>query len=272
MAEPRIHRADVGKVAKHPRETEQPADAGADLLETILRDLVQQLRVRQKRPANLPEPEGISRQGLFRLDRVAKARTEGHWYFHRSRRVFRQRQPLVVMHVPPQRSARRFMPAHHDANAVGTGLLRHFHELDALGRAVAAMLIHQFVAVQADNQELVFADLLADRSQEFHHEAAAVFERAAIFVGAPVGERRQEICQQVAHERRNFYAVKARFHGAPARLEVLLDGTTDFAADLARRTEVSQSLRHIGRLDAMVRSIPPWRPACKFVDRIAPAP
>ena len=84
------------------------------------------------------------------------------------------------------------------------------------------------------------------------HEAAAVLDRAAVFVGALVREARVEVREQIAHEARHFGAVEPGADRALRGFGVLLDDRVDLLLrDFARRTEVRQRLRHDRRLDAV---------------------
>ena len=128
---------------------------------------------------------------------------------------------------------------------------RLLHQLEALVLGVAAPAVHQLGAVQADDQRIVGRRLL-DGVDQLAHEAAAVLDRAAVFVGALVGEARVEVGEQVAHEARHLGAVEAGPDRALRRLGMLADAVADLLlGHLARRAEVRQRLRHDRGLDAV---------------------
>jgi hypothetical protein len=80
------------------------------------------------------------------------------------------------------------------------------------------------------------------------------FDRAAVLVGALVGEARVEVGEQVAHEARHLGAVEAGTDRALCGLGVLADAVADLVLrHHLGRAEVRQRLRHVGGLDAVAQ-------------------
>ena len=91
-------------------------------------------------------------------------------------------------------------------------------------------------------------------SMSLAHEAAAVFDRAAVFVAALVGEAGVEIGQKVAHEAGDLGAVETGADRAVGGLGVLADAVADiFLGHYPGRAEMRQGLGNVRGLDAIAQ-------------------
>src|ERR1019366_6671979 len=188
VAKRRVHRAGIGKVAEQPREAIERADAPFDLVQPTLGGLVNELGIGQQRPTYFPEIELSLRETLVCHDRIGQPNAE------RDRRVRKkllrargQVIPMTRRDVAADRGLRRLLPTDRDADHVDTASSRLLHQLETFVLGIAAPLIHQFGTVQADDQRIIGSGLL-DGIDQLAHEAAAIFDRTAVFVGAFVGE------------------------------------------------------------------------------------
>ena len=85
-------------------------------------------------------------------------------------------------------------------------------KLDGLGEVPAAL--DPVGGGDADDDGLVLRESLAHGAEDFEREADAGLERAAVAVGADVGQGRQELVQEVAVRRVDLDQVEARAVGA----------------------------------------------------------
>ncbi len=76
------------------------------------------------------------------------------------------------------------MPTNLDADGVGAGPFEQAGDLDRILERISAL--HQLGARMSHDDRIVVAARLLDGLNDFHAEAGAVFERAAVFVLALV--------------------------------------------------------------------------------------
>ena len=254
VAQGRVHGAGIGQVAEQARQAVQRPDAAAHFVEPVLGGLVDQFRVGQQRPADLPVVEHAVGDALVGHHRVGQPVAEGDQGLgEQFLGLGREVVPVARRDVAADRGLGRLLPAHGDRDHVDPHVDGLLHQLEALVLAVAAPAVHQLGAVQPDHQRIARRRLL-DRVDQLAHEAATVQGRAAVFVGALVGEARVEVGQQIPHETGDLGAVEAGADRAFGRFRVLLDDQPDLLlVDFARRPEVRQGLRHHRRLDAVAQ-------------------
>ncbi len=244
VREVRIHRAVVGQIAKHPRETQETTNTGTDLFEAILASLVQEFRIGKEWATHLPEVNLARADCLIGHHRIAKTRPERDGDLHCLLGAFCEIEPAIGRHVAAQCAGARFMPADDNRNHIHAGLFGKFHILDTVVGGRAAVFVHQLCTAQTDNHQCVTSDHFARLIEKLEHKARAILDRAAVFIGARVGERREEIGEEIPHERGVLNAVEACLHRAPCRIHVLLnDGTNLVFRHLARWPEMAQGLR-----------------------------
>ena len=100
------------------------------------------------------------------------------------------------------------MPACGDREAVNiAGFVKQLADLCDIVAVAAA--VHEVAAADAQGDGIVGADCRAHAFKSLNHETAAVFERAAILVGAVVGQRREELAIQITGVGFDLDAVKA---------------------------------------------------------------
>ena len=135
-----------------------------------------------------------------------------------------------------------------DVDQVGAVLDEHARDLDRVLR-LHAVRPDPVMRRDAHRHRPLVRPHLAYRTQDFEREAHAVLERAAILVGAPVGERRDERRHQVAVRVVQFQPVEADARGALGRTyELVADRVHIGARELAWHL-VLRRPRHGGGAD-----------------------
>jgi hypothetical protein len=113
--------------------------------------------------------------------------------------------------------------------------------LDTLGTV-------QRVHLEARRDAAAIAEIALQRMQQFDEEPRAIFEAAAVVVGAPIEARLEKLDRQRVVARRDLEQIEARLFGALAGLDIHVDDRLDvefvhfIAVDAARGKNRRQPL------------------------------
>ena len=227
------------------RDADVAADALADLVEPPLLDLAREERVGDGRPRGADHVPGAAGDDLRHLIRVGEPCDADDRLRSRLAHVLRPLELPALLEEPR-----------------GAGVLRPFRrradgdvpEVDeVVGEADELEALVEVDAVRAQRGDgnpcrdgALAVHRLARELEELHPEARPVLERAAVLVGAPVVERREELHGQVAVGAVDVDDVEPGLAGPPGRgRPVLLDAADVVALHRLRRHEqvVARQLR-----------------------------
>ncbi|CCX71064.1 2 4-dienoyl-CoA reductase FadH2 [Firmicutes bacterium CAG:555] len=146
----------------------------------------------------------------------------------------------------------RLVPACGDGEAVNiTGLVQQLTDLCDIVAVAAA--VHEVAAADTKRNGIVGADCLSHALKGLDHEAAAVFERAAVFVGAVVCKRREELAVQVAGVCLDLDAVEAGLLCDDRSVCLPVDELLDLLnGELLGHLKVSESAGDGGRCNSLL--------------------
>ena len=236
--------ADLG-VRHEGRDAVQAADAALDILGASLLDLLHPVRIADEGARGADEVlislGDLALRLLGGADEVRRAHGDGDDGF----------DLLGEVGAPAGLEARGLQPAvvnviarGGDVDRVDAELFQLHGDLLAVLEAVAlaglADLVIHLVGGEAHHQRIVSAAALADALDDLGDEAHAVFKAAAVFVGAVVRVRGEELLDHVAVTAVQLHEIDARLLAAHRRLDEVVDEVFDLT--LAHRVHAHRAV------------------------------
>ncbi len=196
------------RAAAHLVDAGVAGEAAPDRL--AARDLLDPLRIGDERAAERDEIGLAGRDRRFRGRRIAEPADGDHRHvdcsFHVGGEVEKRRVRKTHRRQHDLRRRQRAVMAGGDVQRVGAGRRRPDRDLPAfaIGQAAGKEILDRKPIDDAEPRHRRL-----HRAQDVEPEAGAVFELAAIFVGAAVLERRMKLRDQIAVRGMDFDAIEA---------------------------------------------------------------
>ncbi len=224
-----VHRAGHRGGEHHGVQAVPAGDAGPDIVEPTIARLVGEFRVGYQGARHADEVGPALGDDAVGQQRVVDAVGGDNRDTDDLLDLLRQVDEVSPRNRHVDQRGAALVPPRPHVEAVDAGALQGDGYLPGLLQPLAAL--HEIVGADAADQGVAVAHPGLCRCDYLQHEPHAVYQRAAVIVGAPVGERRQEAGDEVADAAHDLHSVEAGVPRPAARLGVGID----YPVDLVRR-------------------------------------